>query len=112
MTLRHGRSVVAVAELASTPWRRGVGLIGRREMQEPSGLLIQPCSSVHTWFMRFPIDVVYLDRDFAIVKVVADLKPWRFSLGGRRARFALELPAGQAEQHGLRPGDRLQAVDP
>ena len=95
-------------ERADTIVRRTVGLMGRRTLPEATGLLITPCSSVHTCFMRFPIDVVYLDRDQRVVKVVPALKPWRMSLGGRRAKATLELAAGEAARLGLEPGARLR----
>jgi uncharacterized membrane protein (UPF0127 family) len=69
-------------------------------------MLITPCSSVQTTFMRFAIDVVFLDRDGQVVKVVQELRPYRGALGGRGAHSVLELPAGAA--HGvIAVGDRL-----
>jgi uncharacterized protein len=56
--------------------------------------------------MRFPIDVVFLDRELRVLKVVPRLSPWRFA-SGRGARAVLELAAGECERRGLRPGDRL-----
>ena len=87
---------------------RSRGLIGVREWRSPDGLLIPHCSSVHTWFMRVPIDVVYLDDEFEVVKVAPELKPWRLSLGGRGATQALELPAGEASRLGLTAGRKLE----
>ena len=71
------------------------------------GLLLEGCPSVHTCFMRYAIDVVYLDRLGAIVKLVPELRPWRFSLGGPNAAHALELAAGSIARLGLRVGDPL-----
>jgi hypothetical protein len=70
-------------------------------------MLIEPAPSVHMFFMRFAIDVVFLDREDTIVGIAHTLRPWRMA-GARHARVALELPAGTAEQHGLQKGDRLQ----
>jgi uncharacterized protein len=58
------------------------------------------------FFMKFPIDAVFLDRDLVVLKIVADLRPWK-TAAKRGARAVLELPAGEAERAGLRPGDRL-----
>jgi uncharacterized membrane protein (UPF0127 family) len=58
------------------------------------------------FFMKFPIDAVFLDRDLVVLKIVADLRPWK-TAAMRGARAVLELPAGEAERAGLRPGDRL-----
>jgi uncharacterized membrane protein (UPF0127 family) len=88
--------------LAVTPRARLRGLIGRPPTPVP--LLLAPVRSVHTFGLRRPIDVVFLDADLRVVKVVAPLKPNRFS-GARYAVAALELPDGAAT---LRPGDRLE----
>ena len=88
-------------------WSRFLGLMGRRELAEDGGLLLAPCSSVHTVFMRFPIDVVFLDRDDGVVKIVRAMKPYRTALGGG-GKKALELPAGTAGRLGLEPGDQLR----
>jgi uncharacterized protein len=87
---------------------RLLGLLALPRLQPGEALALTPCSSVHTCFMRYPIDVVYLDRDSRVIKVVPALAPWRFSacLG---ARMALELVAGEAQRLQLRPGSH---VDP
>jgi uncharacterized membrane protein (UPF0127 family) len=87
------------------------GLLGRPSLPRGEGLLITPACSIHTWFMRFPIDVVFLSRDLEVLDVVASVGPWR-TLGRRRARMVLELSAGEARRRGLSPGDRLSLVAP
>jgi uncharacterized membrane protein (UPF0127 family) len=82
------------------------GLLGRRSLAPDEGLLIRPCSSIHMWFMRFPIDAVFLDGELTVLKVVEHLKPWRMS-AKRGAKAVLELPAGAVEWRGLQVGDRL-----
>jgi uncharacterized membrane protein (UPF0127 family) len=69
-------------------------------------MLIDAAPSVHMFFMRFPIDVVFLDRDWRVVGVRHELRPWRFA-GARRAVAALELPAGAAATAGIEEGDVL-----
>lgn len=69
-------------------------------------MLIDRAGSVHMFFMRFPIDVVFLDRDRNVVRVVQGVRPWRFA-GARKAVAALELPAGAAAEVGLAEGDVL-----
>ena len=95
------------AEKAETHWARLMGLMGRRTLPEGGALLITPCSSVQTSLMRFAIDVVFLDKDGQVVKIVPEMKPYRAALGGRGAHSALELPAGAAADHGITVGDRL-----
>ena len=98
--------LVARARVAHSLWSRLRGLIAR-PLPEGEGLLLPACSSVHTHFMSDPIDVVYLSRDEAIVKVVSELRPWRFSAARRGAKHVLELPAGSAAASGLEPGQQL-----
>ena len=101
-----GRVVCEEALLADGPLARMKGLLGRASLSAREGLLLRPTSSVHTAFMRFPIDVVFLDRDLRVLRVVRDLKPWR-AAGCRGARAVLELSAGESERRGVRPGDRI-----
>jgi uncharacterized membrane protein (UPF0127 family) len=94
--------------LADTALARMRGLLGRRELPSGEGILLKPASSVHMAFMRFPIDAVFLDRDFRVMKVASDLRPWR-AAGSRGAKAVLEIPAGEAGRRGLTVGDRLIA---
>jgi uncharacterized protein len=93
-------------ERAERPLARMRGLLGRDSLEPGGGMLINPSPSVHMFFMRFPIDVVFLDRSRTIVKIVHELRPWR-TAGARKAVAALELPAGTAARCGLREGDTL-----
>src|SRR5262245_61559913 len=77
-----------------------------RGLPRGHGLLIEPTWSVHTWFMRFPIDVVFLDRDLTVVKIRRHMSPWR-GAARFRARSVLELAAGECDRLHLEVGDRL-----
>ena len=94
--------------LAETALTRMKGLLGRRYLPNGEGILLKPASSVHMAFMRFPIDAVFLDRELRVVKIAADLKPWR-AAGARGSKSVLEIPAGEAARRGLSVGDRLVA---
>ena len=83
------------------------GLLGRGSLPSGEGILLRPAGSVHTWLMRFPIDVVFLDRELTVLHVVPELVPWR-TAGKRGAKAVLELPAGEAARRGLAAGDRLE----
>ena len=107
-TLRRaddGTVVCAKCEIAETFWMKFLGLMGRSSLPADEGMLFRPAGSIHMFFMRFPIDVVFCDRDLRVVKVVRGLKPWR-TAAARRAKVTIELAAGAAA--GLEPGDRLQ----
>jgi uncharacterized membrane protein (UPF0127 family) len=95
--------------VAHTPWTRLRGLLGRSGLEAQEGLLLRPVNAIHTLFMRFPIDVVFLDREYVIVKIVGAVRPWRFA-AARRARVVLELPAGAATRARLTVGERLVPI--
>ena len=95
------------AEVAENLWTRSWGLLGRRGLPEDQGLWIRKCKYVHTIFMKFAIDVVYLAADGKVVKTCSGLKPFRFSAGGRRADSVLELPAGFLDRRNMAVGEKL-----
>lgn len=97
--------------VADTPLMRLRGLLGRSRLVSGDGLLIRPTSAIHTCFMRFPIDAVFLDRDLVVVKVVSDLRPWRVA-ARRGAKSVLELAAGESGRRGVQAGERLRLSDP
>jgi uncharacterized membrane protein (UPF0127 family) len=108
VTVLTGGGVVVCprCRLAKNPLRRLQGLLGRRNLAADEGLLLQPASSVHTLFMRFPIDVVFLDRDLRVLRVADSVPPWR-AVRRRRSRLVLELPAGAAARLQLRADEQL-----
>ncbi len=86
------------------------GLLGRSGMRNGEGLLLSPAPSIHTAFMRFPIDAIFLNRELEVIKLVRSMKPWR-AAAARNAHAVLELEAGAIAHRGIRLGDRLQALD-
>jgi uncharacterized protein len=94
-------------DMADTSAKRRTGLLKHKALAAGEGLWIVPCESVHTFFMKFPIDLVYLGKDRKVYKVRHTVKPWRMS-ACLRAHSILELPAGAAEKTGTRAGDELQ----
>ena len=106
----EGTVVCERCELAETALARMRGLLGRTGLEPGTGMLINPAPSVMTFFMRFPIDVVFLDRDRKVVGVRHRLGPWRVA-GARHAVAALELPAGTAADVGVEEGGVLVLED-
>jgi uncharacterized membrane protein (UPF0127 family) len=91
--------------------RRFLGLMGRSAQGADEGLLLVGSPSLHTSFMRFPIDAVFLDRELRVVGVKANMRPWRF--GGRRgAKHILELRSGEAARRGVAVGTHLRLIEP
>jgi uncharacterized protein len=103
--LERGPVVCERGELATTLWKRTKGLLGRTGLADDEGLWI-PTSSIHMFGMRFPIDVVYADREGKVLKLVRAIRPWRMSwcMG---AKVALELSVGAIERSGVEVGDHL-----
>lgn len=94
-------------EQAVTGAARSKGLLGRKGLPSGGGLWIVPCESVHTFWMQFPIDLVYIDRKKRIKKLRSNVAPWRLS-ACLSAHSILELPAGTIERTLTRVGDSLE----
>jgi uncharacterized protein len=101
---RTGRPVVAELELAVDSASRRKGLLGRDQLAETTGIVIAPTNAVHTFFMRFPIDIVFLTREGRVVKIRKAVPARRIAIA-LRAFAVVELAAGCAARQDLRPGD-------
>jgi uncharacterized protein len=109
VVVRDGGAVVArQVERADSIWQRFMGLMGRSHLPEGAGLWLQPCSSIHMFFMRFAIDAVFVDREGRVLKIYAGLRPWRMTWFVRGAKACLELPAGCCAANGVRVGEVLR----
>jgi uncharacterized protein len=104
--LVDGRETGLHAFRASSFIARMFGLLGRRPLERGEALWLNPCASVHTLGMGYPIDVVFLDRDGAVVDTRTALAPRRMA-GARRARSVLELAPNQINEFGIAPGKRV-----
>ena len=94
-------------DVADTSSKRRVGLLKHERLDPGHGLWITPCESVHTFFMKFPIDLVYLDKNLKVRKVRHAVPAWRMSMC-LTARSIIELPAGTAERTKTEAGDQLE----
>jgi uncharacterized membrane protein (UPF0127 family) len=103
---RNRRIIADRVETAFDSDTRKKGLMGRHSLAAGSALVIAPSNSVHTFFMRFPIDLLFVGRDGEVLKVRHSVQPWRLA-GAWRAFAVVELPAGTAESAEVQPGDRL-----
>lgn len=96
---------------ASSFGDRTVGLLRTPSLEQGAGLWIEGAPSIHMFFMRYPIDAVFVDGEGRVTKVVENLKPWRVVWWARGAKDCLELPAGAAAAAGIQVGDRLTRSD-
>jgi uncharacterized membrane protein (UPF0127 family) len=97
-------------EVASNPFTRMRGLLGRAGLDQGSGMLFRGESSIHSAFMRFEFDAVFLDRDMRVIKLAERIKPWR-ALGAKGAGNILELAGGEISRLGIAVGDQLAVSD-
>jgi uncharacterized membrane protein (UPF0127 family) len=102
-----GKDLALRLWVAATVLSRARGLLGRRGLEEGEGLLITPCKGVHTFLMRFPIDVVFLDRENRIIHTVAHLQPHRMTRVLLRSSSVIELPAGTIFNSGSAVGHQV-----
>jgi uncharacterized protein len=120
--VRTSRGVVAIVRsdgaiacekctVADRMLSRMKGLLGQKDLPTGEGILIRPAPSIHTFFMRFPIDVVFLSRQGDVLKIAERVAPWR-ARSCRHSYAVLELAAGEAGRRGLAVGDRIDAAEP
>jgi uncharacterized membrane protein (UPF0127 family) len=105
--LTRGTTVADRCGVASSLAERTVGLLATPSLAAGEGLLIERTQSIHMFFMRYPIDVVFTDRDARVTRTVAGLRPWRVVWWSRGARDCLELPVGALASSGTAVGDQL-----
>jgi hypothetical protein len=105
-----GRVVCEHCEVTASSLQRMRGLLGRKGLGENEGMLITRTSSVHTAFMAFPMDAVFLDKQLRVRKIVPAMRPWR-AAWKRGCKSVLELAGGEAERAGIVVGSRLSWRD-
>ena len=105
--LRTQELLATRVRMARALGERMVGLLGRSCLEEGEGLILAPCRSIHTYFMRFAIDAVFVDRAWDVVALSKALPPWRFSAWNYKTVAVVELPVGAIDRARLVLGDRL-----
>jgi uncharacterized protein len=103
-------SLADKAIVAHSLLKRIIGLMDRKTLEKGEALIICPCKSIHTFFMRFPIDVVFVDKKDSIIKTISCLKPFRLTRAYWFSKSVIELPAGAISSTNTRQGDILQII--
>ena len=93
--------------IADNPFTRMKGLLGRKELKKGQALILKPCNSIHTFFMLFSIDAIFVGLNNQIIKTSPFLKPWRLTRVYLSAKFCIELPAGTIDSSLTSEGDFL-----
>lgn len=113
MRVFHKESGYQLAERvfhASTFFQRLKGLMFEKSFGDKDGVMLDPCNSIHNFFVKFPIDVIFLDKKNRIVKIIRGFKPWRISFIYLRSKKVLELPLGTIPMY-VKEGDSVEVVD-
>lgn len=97
------------AYVANTFLSRLKGLMFKDDLQDNEGMLISPCSSIHTFFMKFAIDAIFLDKEFNVIKIYSNLKPWRMTSLVFGAYQVLEIKS-HTLKHALKVGDKIEVL--
>lgn len=105
------RILVGNLTVADSFFTRMKGLLGRNSLAHGSGLWLKPCNSVHTFCMKFAIDIVFLDKEYRVIEIIEALKPNRMTVIYRNAATVLELSSGSAAEAKLAQGDYLEIID-
>ncbi len=108
----RGTVLATEAHLAGSFVSRFFGLMGRKRVEDGGGILLPKSASIHSCFMRFRFDAIFLDNENRVMKVVPSMRQWWFAFGGRGAKHTLELAAGTAERTNTQPGDTLVFEEP
>lgn len=110
VNITRGEVLAGKAAVAETPGSRRRGLLSTDSLPDGEGLLIVACRQVHTFGMRYPIDVIFVDESWTVKRIVHAMKPGRLTTLVMSSRAVLELPAGKAAQTGTTMGDLLDAL--
>ena len=108
VNISKGIVIASKAQIATSMGQRMKGLLGRKGLAPDEALVLKPCSSIHTFFMRFPIDVLFVDKNVQIVRLIQNMPPYRFSPFVWASYLAIELPAGKISQTNTQIGDRIR----
>jgi uncharacterized membrane protein (UPF0127 family) len=106
----NNKIIANTVYLADTPFKRMKGLLGRSNLKALEAMVIKPCNSIHTFFMRFAIDVLFVNKEDKVVKCIANMPVFRLSPIYLSSRFVVELPAGTIQATNTIEGDQI-AVD-
>lgn len=99
---------ITKVKISQSLWEKSLGVIGWRDFGKYNGLLLTQTTAIHTFFVKMPLDVVFLDQEMKVVKILENLKPWSFSPIVWQAKHTLELPKDAVKKHKLVVGTVLQ----
>ncbi|MBI2609120.1 MAG: DUF192 domain-containing protein [Deltaproteobacteria bacterium] len=107
---KEGKIVAEKAMLADTFFSRLKGLLGTKKLDKGEALILEPCQSVHTFFMKYDLDIIFLNKENIVIGVAEHLKPNRLSAFYRHASKAVELPSGSIVEGRVTVGEKLEFI--
>ncbi|RKD28855.1 hypothetical protein BET03_07035 [Thermohalobacter berrensis] len=93
--------------LADNFFTRFKGLMGKKELKKGEALCIKPCKGIHTFFMRFNIDAVFINKKGKVCKIIKNLRPWKIAPYVKEAEMVIELPKGAVDEFMIEIGDKI-----
>ena len=105
---KTGKIIASNLEMRESFLGRLVGLLSKKSLEPGQGIVLKPCNQVHTCFMRFAIDVVFISKDFKVLKIVKNMKAWKFSPIVLKSIYTLEVAAGEITD--LQEGDTVEFI--
>ncbi|MBQ4493714.1 MAG: DUF192 domain-containing protein [Elusimicrobiaceae bacterium] len=106
---KTGKIIASDLEMKASFLGRLIGLLGKKSLKEGQGIVLKPCSQIHTCFMRFNIDAVFISKDFKVLKIIKDMRSWHFSPIVLKSLYTLEVAAGAIKD--LSEGDYIKFTD-
>lgn len=107
LNIDTGKTIVEELHKAQTFWQRFFGLITYKNLSDNEGMILIGCNGIHTLFMRFPIDVIYLNEYYQIIEAYKDVAPWKILAIRKKAKYVIELPAGTLANSRTKKGHRV-----
>lgn len=108
--LADGKIIASNLQMKDSFFGRLVGLLSRSGLKDGEGIILNPCTQIHTFFMRFTIDAVFISKDFEVVAVIENMRPWRMSPLYLKARYTMEVNGGYLAGR-LKPGQKVSFED-
>jgi hypothetical protein len=106
---KTGAIIANNLEMKDTFLGRLIGLLGKKGLNKGQGIILKPCSQVHTCFMAFAIDVVFISKDFKVLKIIKDMRAWKFSPIVLKSMYTLEVASGEIKD--LKEGDKVEFLN-
>lgn len=108
--IKNSQVLIPNVKVATSFFSRFLGLMGKKSIAEDQAVCFPRCDSIHTFFMRFPIDVILVGKEGEVVEVVEAMKPWRLMLPRKKVKHVIEMQAHLSKKLGIQPGEKIDCA--